>query len=138
MSEPTLVEALKALSAAGARIAELEAANKICRTDIEALMSSCDNLEARNTELEAERNNYRDLNENLIDDLNRTRAGVWKLEAERDRLLIAEEDAKLFIFLHALAIEQGYMPDPGESAYDLLQRAIMTRSPRALSDPSGE
>ncbi len=93
------------------RISELEAANVICRTDIEALMTSGDKLEARNTEL----------------------------EAERDRLLIAEEDAKLFIFLHALAIEQGYMPDPGESAYDLLQRAIMTRSPRAaLSGPPGE
>jgi chromosome segregation ATPase len=76
-----------------ARIAELEAANKVCHTDIEALMRSADSLEARNTELEAERNNYRDLNENLIDDLNRVRAGVWrvragvwKLEAERDKL----------------------------------------------------
>ncbi len=58
-----------------------------------------------------------------------------RLLAERDRLLIAEEDAKLFILLHALAIEQGYMPDPGESAYDLLQRAIMTRSPRARPTP---
>jgi chromosome segregation ATPase len=37
-----------------ARIAELEAANAICRTDIEALMRSADSLEARNTELEAE------------------------------------------------------------------------------------
>ena len=35
------------------RLAELEAANKICRRDIEALMSSCDKLEKRNTELEA-------------------------------------------------------------------------------------
>jgi hypothetical protein len=35
------------------RLAELEAANAICRRDIEALMSSCDKLEARNTELEA-------------------------------------------------------------------------------------
>jgi chromosome segregation ATPase len=37
------------------RIAELEAANAICRTDIEALMTSCDKLETRNAELEAER-----------------------------------------------------------------------------------
>jgi cell division protein FtsB len=37
------------------RLAELEAANAVCRRDIEALMSSCDKLEARNTELEAER-----------------------------------------------------------------------------------
>jgi chromosome segregation ATPase len=36
------------------RLAELEAANAICRRDIEALMSSCDKLEARNAELEAE------------------------------------------------------------------------------------
>jgi chromosome segregation ATPase len=36
------------------RLAELEAANAICRTDIAALMTSCDKLEARNTELEAE------------------------------------------------------------------------------------
>jgi DNA repair exonuclease SbcCD ATPase subunit len=36
------------------RCAELEAANVVCRRDIEALMTSCDRLEARNTELEAE------------------------------------------------------------------------------------
>ncbi len=66
-------------------------------------------------------------------------ARIAELEAERDRLLIAEEDAKLFIFLHALAIECGYMPSPGESAYDLLQRAIMTRAPRiARAALSGE
>ncbi len=35
------------------RIAELEAANAICRSDIEALMRSADSLEARNTELES-------------------------------------------------------------------------------------
>ncbi len=38
-----------------ARIYELEAANAVCRRDIEALMRSADSLEARNTELEAER-----------------------------------------------------------------------------------
>ncbi len=37
------------------KMRELEAANVICRTDIEALMRSADSLEARNTELEAER-----------------------------------------------------------------------------------
>jgi hypothetical protein len=41
------------------------------------------------------------------------------------------EEVKLFIFLHALAIQEGYVPDPGESAYDFLQRAIMTGSPAA-------
>jgi cell division protein FtsB len=43
------------------RLAELEAANAICRTDIAALMTSCDKLEARNTELEAELVRYGEL-----------------------------------------------------------------------------
>ncbi len=67
--------------------------------------------------------------EDISEGLNIALLRIAELEAERDRLLIAEEDAKLFIYLHALAIECGYMPDPGESAYDLLQRAIMTRCP---------
>ncbi len=51
------------------------------------------------------------------------------------RIAELEADANLFVLLHAFAIEQGYMPDPGESAYDLLQRAIMTGSPRARPVP---
>jgi cell division protein FtsB len=48
------------------RLAELEAANAICRRDIEALMSSCDKLEARNTELEAERDKLKAENDALV------------------------------------------------------------------------
>jgi regulator of replication initiation timing len=46
-------------------IADLEARNAVCRRDIEALMRSADSLEARNTELEAERDR---LKENLAEE----------------------------------------------------------------------
>jgi glutamate mutase epsilon subunit len=39
---------------AAALIAELEAANAVCRRDIDALMSSCDKLEAERDKLKAE------------------------------------------------------------------------------------
>jgi uncharacterized small protein (DUF1192 family) len=50
------------------RSRELEAANVICRTDIAALMTSCDKLEARNTELEAERDRLKAALQALYDD----------------------------------------------------------------------
>ncbi len=89
-------------------------------------------LQARIAELEAEMARQAKEIEFLNDVGDARHAEKVKLEAERDRFLIAEEDAKLFIYLHALAIECGYMPDPDESAYDLLQRAIMTNSPTAI------
>ncbi len=165
MSTPDLETTDATISAQAARIAELEAANAVCRRDIEALMRSADSLEARNTELEAERdrlkenlaeeidaraqdkidirariteleaerNNYRDLNENLIDDLNRVRAGVWKLEAERDRLkenLAEEREACAQDAIDYAGI--GWRSGAREGI------AALIRARAALSDPSGE
>ncbi len=109
----------RALALAMVRIAKLEDEN-----------ASTFGGQARHiAELEATLTQERHTYASVADQL---KARIAELEAERDRLLIAEEDAKLFILLHALAIEHGYMPDPGESAYDLLQRAIMTNSPASI------
>ncbi len=116
------------------RVAEL-------KTEVDLLQGENDRLrdvrESRITELEAANAHSLSERQRLRKEWETANKRIAKLEAERDRLLIAEEDAKLFIYLHALAIECGYMPDPGESAYDLLQRAIMTRCP-ARAALSGE
>ncbi len=74
-----------------ARITELEAANAVCRRDIEALMSSCDKLESMNTKLEAERDKLKAEKQatwdRLISERNIFSDLKAELEAERDNLL---------------------------------------------------
>lgn len=116
--------------------------------------------DTRIAELEAERNNYRDLNENLIDDLNRVRAGVWKLEAALDSMTIerGEAQAERDEILHdkhdrIAALEAALKPFA--LAFDAIKRdhpeylqadfitahftpAEFADARAALSDPSGE
>jgi chromosome segregation ATPase len=156
-----------------ARIAELEAALGICRTDIEALMRSADSLEARNTELEAElsldgnarvaayatgRENKcaariaeleaanavcrRDI-EGLMLSCDKLETGNAWLEAERDRL--QTESAEYYAMNVASRTERdrlkAALTAEREAAcqfMDATTRNLYLKSRTTLSDPSGE
>ncbi len=122
------------------RAFKIDAASVICRRDIEALMTSCDKLEARNTELEGERDKAQRLCGELLQSSHATEVKLVNAEAERDRWKKA-----------CKAWEAQSLEDAGE--LDRLKAALadvasqrtmsgawaaMRRARAALSDPSGE
>jgi cell division protein FtsB len=70
------------LAGLDARIAELEAANTVCRRDIAALMRSADSLEARNTELEADYARAEDITKRAHAVSKKAMERIAELEAE--------------------------------------------------------
>jgi chromosome segregation ATPase len=101
------------------KCAELEASNIVCRRDIEALMSSCDKLEARNTELEAERDKLKAENDELVNNWSSVLAGDLVKAGESEFSAISDPSG-----------ESQKQPD-----IDDIQRRY---EKRGTTDPSGE
>jgi chromosome segregation ATPase len=86
------------------KIAELEAANAVCRRDIEALMSSCDKLEA---EIAAYGHGWREDNTRVDRALKRElelERRIAELEAERDQ---RREELAALMRRHSFATGHG-------------------------------
>ncbi len=148
---------------AATHIRELEAANAICRTDIEALMTSCDKLEARNTELEVSRDYYRTAGDSatlraaqLTERNNYQLKRNTELEAERDEWHSASVElaGKMETVIDSLRAERDRLKARLEQTAEFIKRwddgerygdwsypefkAEYEAIRDALSDPSGE
>lgn len=143
---------MAALGVAHARIADLEAANAICRRDIEALMTSCDKLEARNTEVEAAHETTAEAYHaslhrmaELEAERDQANSARWQAEvrmgaaeAERDRLKVALDVDDVLTELRPPKANANFR-DGWVSGQRAFREAVRARAARAArADPSEE